>query len=99
MKHLTRRTAQNKYLFIGELLAGGRDFKPKMVCLKKFPIVIFVYNFYKCFNIFSFGVCGISINLNFVLFHFNKKYKGRRPGGHSLGFIWLRTGVDRIIRM
>ncbi|XP_023724784.1 endoplasmic reticulum mannosyl-oligosaccharide 1,2-alpha-mannosidase isoform X2 [Cryptotermes secundus] len=30
MKHLTRRTAQNKYLFIGELLAGGRDFKPKM---------------------------------------------------------------------
>jgi mannosyl-oligosaccharide alpha-1,2-mannosidase len=34
MKHLTRRTAQNKYLFIGELLAGGRDFKPKMVCLK-----------------------------------------------------------------
>lgn len=30
MKHLTRRTAQNKYLFVGELLAGGRDFKPKM---------------------------------------------------------------------
>lgn len=28
-KHLTRRTARNKYLFIGELL-GGRDFKPKM---------------------------------------------------------------------
>jgi hypothetical protein len=36
MKHLTRRTAQKKYLFVGELLAGGRDFKPKMVCLKKF---------------------------------------------------------------
>jgi mannosyl-oligosaccharide alpha-1,2-mannosidase len=30
MKRLTRRTAQNKYLFVGELLAGGRDFKPKM---------------------------------------------------------------------
>ncbi|PSN41913.1 Endoplasmic reticulum mannosyl-oligosaccharide 1 [Blattella germanica] len=30
MKLLTRRTAQNKYLFVGELLAGGRDFKPKM---------------------------------------------------------------------
>ncbi|GLH07710.1 Mannosyl-oligosaccharide alpha-1,2-mannosidase IA [Gryllus bimaculatus] len=29
-KYLTRTTAQNKYLFIGELLAGGRDFKPKM---------------------------------------------------------------------
>ncbi|XP_067012177.1 endoplasmic reticulum mannosyl-oligosaccharide 1,2-alpha-mannosidase isoform X2 [Anabrus simplex] len=30
MKHLTKRTPQNKYLFVGELLAGGRDFKPKM---------------------------------------------------------------------
>lgn len=30
VKLLTRRTSQNKYLFIGELLAGGRDFKPKM---------------------------------------------------------------------
>jgi len=45
MKHLTRRTAQNKYLFVGELLAGGKDFKPKMVCLKKFvDIIFFVHN-------------------------------------------------------
>ncbi|XP_049960338.1 endoplasmic reticulum mannosyl-oligosaccharide 1,2-alpha-mannosidase isoform X1 [Schistocerca serialis cubense] len=29
-KLLTRRTARRKYLFIGELLAGGKDFKPKM---------------------------------------------------------------------
>lgn len=29
-KLLTKRTARKKYLFIGELLAGGKDFKPKM---------------------------------------------------------------------
>ncbi|XP_063227766.1 endoplasmic reticulum mannosyl-oligosaccharide 1,2-alpha-mannosidase isoform X2 [Bacillus rossius redtenbacheri] len=29
-KLLVRRTNPNKYLFVGELLAGGRDFKPKM---------------------------------------------------------------------
>lgn len=29
-KHLTRRTVPNGFLFIGELLVGGRDFKPKM---------------------------------------------------------------------
>jgi hypothetical protein len=44
MKLLTRRTAQNKYLFIGELLAGGRDFKPKMVWSKNFLLITFVYN-------------------------------------------------------
>jgi hypothetical protein len=54
MKHLTRRTAQNKYLFVGELLAGGRDFKPKMVCLKKF-CSSYLYPALKCFNIFAFS--------------------------------------------
>lgn len=29
-KHLTRRTAQSHLLFVGELLVGGKDFKPKM---------------------------------------------------------------------
>lgn len=29
-KHLTKRTVPNGFLFIGELLAGGKDFKPKM---------------------------------------------------------------------
>lgn len=29
-KHLVRRTVPNGFLFIGELLAGGKDFKPKM---------------------------------------------------------------------
>ncbi|XP_050511939.1 endoplasmic reticulum mannosyl-oligosaccharide 1,2-alpha-mannosidase isoform X2 [Diabrotica virgifera virgifera] len=28
--HLARRTEPNRYLFIGELLGGGKDFKPKM---------------------------------------------------------------------
>lgn len=29
-KLLVRYTPQNKYLYIGELLSGGKDFKPKM---------------------------------------------------------------------
>ncbi|KAK5642975.1 hypothetical protein RI129_009142 [Pyrocoelia pectoralis] len=29
-KHLVQRTVPNGYLFIGELLVGGKDFKPKM---------------------------------------------------------------------
>ncbi|XP_044270175.1 endoplasmic reticulum mannosyl-oligosaccharide 1,2-alpha-mannosidase [Tribolium madens] len=29
-KHLTKRTVPNGFLFIGELLVGGKDFKPKM---------------------------------------------------------------------
>ncbi|XP_017779795.1 PREDICTED: endoplasmic reticulum mannosyl-oligosaccharide 1,2-alpha-mannosidase [Nicrophorus vespilloides] len=29
-KHLAKRTAPNGFLFIGELLVGGKDFKPKM---------------------------------------------------------------------
>ncbi|KAF5295497.1 hypothetical protein FQR65_LT10485 [Abscondita terminalis] len=29
-KHLAERTVPNGYLFIGELLVGGKDFKPKM---------------------------------------------------------------------
>ncbi|KAJ8938578.1 hypothetical protein NQ314_011437 [Rhamnusium bicolor] len=29
-KHLVRRTVPNNFVFIGELLAGGKDFKPKM---------------------------------------------------------------------
>ncbi|KAK4877708.1 hypothetical protein RN001_010214 [Aquatica leii] len=29
-KHLAERTVPNSYLFIGELLVGGKDFKPKM---------------------------------------------------------------------
>lgn len=29
-KHLARRTLPNGFLFIGELLVGGKDFKPKM---------------------------------------------------------------------
>lgn len=29
-KHLARRTVPNGYLFVGELLLGGKEFKPKM---------------------------------------------------------------------
>lgn len=29
-QHLVRRTVPNGFLFIGELLVGGKDFKPKM---------------------------------------------------------------------
>nr|CAH7739746.1 unnamed protein product [Callosobruchus chinensis] len=29
-KHLVRRTVPNGFLFVGELLTGGKDFKPKM---------------------------------------------------------------------
>lgn len=29
-KHLVQRTVPNGYLFVGELLVGGKDFKPKM---------------------------------------------------------------------
>lgn len=29
-KHLAKRTVPNGFLFIGELLVGGKDFKPKM---------------------------------------------------------------------
>ncbi|KAE8748620.1 hypothetical protein FOCC_FOCC004631 [Frankliniella occidentalis] len=29
-KHLARHTPRKKYLFIGELMTGGKDFKPKM---------------------------------------------------------------------
>jgi hypothetical protein len=29
-KHLMKRTVPNGFLFIGELLVGGKDFKPKM---------------------------------------------------------------------
>ncbi|KAF2904912.1 hypothetical protein ILUMI_01268 [Ignelater luminosus] len=29
-KHLTHRTVPNGFLFVGELLVGGKDFKPKM---------------------------------------------------------------------
>lgn len=29
-KHIVRHTVPNGFLFIGELLGGGKDFKPKM---------------------------------------------------------------------
>jgi hypothetical protein len=58
MKHLTRRTAQSKYLFVGELLAGGRDFKPKMVCLKKF-MSSYLCLALKNVLIFSLSVCAV----------------------------------------
>jgi hypothetical protein len=69
MKRLTKRTAQNQYLFVGELLAGGRDFKPKMVCLKKFVDIIFFFTVYKLFKYFLFFLCALCYNLLFLLFY------------------------------
>jgi len=67
MKRLTRRTAQNKYLFVGELLAGGRDFKPKMVCLKKSVNIIFFVHSVQIVKIFSSSVCALGYNVNLLL--------------------------------
>jgi hypothetical protein len=73
MKHLTRRTAQNKYLFVGELLAGGRDFKPKMVCVKKFLIIIFLYiTSALIFSPSVYAAYTINLNLSVCLY---KKWK------------------------
>lgn len=46
-KHLAKRTVPNGFLFIGELLVGGKDFKPKMdhlTCYLPGTLALGVYN-------------------------------------------------------
>ena len=75
-KHLVRRTASNKYLFIAELLGASRDMKPKMVKISFCNLVL-------CVLVSNSKMLNIK---SMILGPFNMLFKWNSCTGSSLWF-------------